>query len=81
MSPNQWKALAYAFCLLVSIIVGGCCAGVVALLGAPPLGIAGAGAVGWATIMGIGVKVIGPFDFGGGTPPSANPPEELTRSS
>lgn len=74
MSPtNKKKAWAYVFCFLIAIIVGGACAGVVAMLGAPALGIAGAGATGFTVVMGFGCKLIGPFDFtDGGTPPTVN---------
>ncbi|MCH5676347.1 hypothetical protein [Streptomyces gilvus] len=74
MSANQKKAIAYAFCFLIAIIVGGCCAGVAALLSSPPMAIAGAGAAGWLAIVGIGVKIIGPFDFGSETPPTPPTP-------
>jgi hypothetical protein len=63
VSANQKKLIAYAFCLLVSIILGGIAAFVIAEIGCPALVIAGAAA---ATLLGgmdVGARIIGPFEF------------------
>lgn len=63
MSANQKRLIAYAICSLLSIIFGGATALVVGLLSASTLASAGAFGGGFVSLMGIGVAVIGPFDF------------------
>jgi hypothetical protein len=73
VSANSKRLIAYVFCLLLSIIVGGVAALVVCLLGAPALAVAGAGAFSLLGVMGVGVKVIGPFDFISDNAPPTGP--------
>ncbi|MFG2558374.1 hypothetical protein [Streptomyces sp. NPDC048496] len=76
MNSNQKRLAAYLFCLLLAIIVGGVAALVVALLGAPMLAVAGAGATGFVGVMGIGSKAIGPFVFTDDKAPPVEPQRE-----
>lgn len=73
MTANQKRSVAYGFCLLIAIIIGGACAVMAAVFHAADLEIAGAFAAGFLGIMGVGVKVVGPFEFANGNAP---PPAE-----
>jgi hypothetical protein len=73
VSANYKRFIAYVICLLLSIIIGGVAALVVCLLGAPALAVAGAGAFGLLGVLGVGVKVIGPFDFISDNAPPTGP--------
>ncbi|AYN40207.1 hypothetical protein D9753_16220 [Streptomyces dangxiongensis] len=73
MTANQKRLVSYGFAFCIAIIIGGACAAVVVALKAPGLTIAGAFAAGFLGIMGVAVKVIGPFDFNDDNAP---PPAE-----
>ncbi|MGW5130916.1 hypothetical protein [Streptomyces sp. NPDC004135] len=72
---NLKRLVAYLFCTLFALLGAGISAVVVGVLGAPALFIAGAGGGGFIAVMGLGVKIIGPFEFTADNPetPPAQP--------
>jgi hypothetical protein len=80
VSANLKRLIAYGFCFLIAIIVGGAAAAVAGLLGAPGLAVGGAFAAGFLGIMGVGAKVIGPFDFSDDSAPPPAKREKETSS-
>jgi hypothetical protein len=62
VSANHIRLIAYGFCFLISIIVGGAAASVAGLaFGARGQTVAGAFCGGFLGTMGIGSQLIGPF--------------------
>ncbi|MCX5236269.1 hypothetical protein OG824_13770 [Streptomyces prunicolor] len=60
---NLKRLVAYLIWTLCSVFIAGGVALAVSVLGASGLGIAGAGGASFIALLGLGVKVIGPFEF------------------
>ncbi|MFI5792424.1 hypothetical protein [Streptomyces sp. NPDC051677] len=63
MSANQKRLIAFAFCVLISLVLGFVCGLTAAVLGASPLAAVSAGGGGTVALLGIGVAALALFDF------------------
>jgi hypothetical protein len=64
VSANHIRLIAYGFCFLISIIVGGAAASVAGLgFGGSGQTVAGAFCAGFLGTMGLGSQLIGPFSI------------------
>ncbi|WP_327314928.1 hypothetical protein [Streptomyces sp. NBC_01235] len=72
MSANQKRLIAFAFCVLISLVLGFVSGLTATALGASPLAAVSAGGGATVALLGIGVAAIALFDFadsGASTPP------------
>ncbi|MFH8414320.1 hypothetical protein [Streptomyces collinus] len=77
MSANMKRALAYAYCAPIAIMVGFCCTAVAGFLFDVDRWVAvTAGAAGFVLVVTLGVAVIGPFDFKDNDGAGPNPPRQ-----
>lgn len=63
MSANHKRLIAFAFSVLISLVLGLVCGLTAAVLGASPLAAASAGGGATVALLGIGVAAIALFDF------------------
>ncbi|CAM5411019.1 hypothetical protein [Streptomyces aurantiogriseus] len=64
MSANQKRLIAFAFCVLTSLVLGFVSGLTAAVLGASPLESVSAGGGATVALTGIGVAALALFDFG-----------------
>ena len=71
MSANQKRLIAFAFCVLTSLVLGFVAGLTAAVLGASPLQAVSAGGGATVALLGIGVAALALFDFSDGSGGSA----------